>query len=139
MLVITKNLGAFDLTRRGWKAWKRTKGPMVLTSKCLRTWSAGVSRTFATMSSNPAFETRVSMCSIPCLVLSSSTAAAGSESTVESILTVTILEPDPTGREEKTLLAEATSRTAATIVVEGRWIKAVRRPSPIPRLAPVMR
>lgn len=111
---------------------------MVLASMCLRTWSADVSRTGATMSRRPALEIKTSSLVIEYLEASSATAAAGSVSTVESILTIMSLESLPTGTEARDIVAEAMSRTAATTVVSGRAIMAERRPFPMPLLAPVI-
>lgn len=112
---------------------------MVLTSICFLTWSAGVSRTGAMMSRRPALDRRTSRCVMLCLVLSSSAAAAGSVSTVESIFMIMILLPLPTGTSLRDSVAEAVFRTAAMTVVSGRRTKAERRHLPIPRLAPVIR
>ena len=69
---------------------------------------------------SPAFEIRISTLMMECLVSSSLTAEAGSESTVESILTMISLLSLPTVTEERSLVDLATSRTAAMTVVLGR-------------------
>lgn len=135
--VMTKNLGLEDASRSSKKAWMRMSGPMVLTSKCLRTASAGVSSVGAMISRSPALETRTSTLVMP-WDLSSLTASAASVAEVESILTVMILLPAPTFTVLKVFLAASTLRTAAMTVLLGRAARTSRRPSPMPRLAPVI-
>ena len=72
---------------------------MVFTSMCLRITSGEVSRTGLGFSSIPALEIKTSRCMIPCLVVSSVTAAAGSVSIVESILTIISLLFLPVGTD----------------------------------------
>lgn len=76
---------------------------------------------------------------IPCLVVTSVTAAAGSVSIVESILRIISLLSLPVGTDESVFVEAAMSRTAAMIVVFSRAMRATRRPRPIPLLASVMR
>jgi len=66
---------------------------------------------------------------MPCLDLSSSTATKASVSEVESIFTMMSLLSLPTVTMLKALATEATSRTAAMTVVDGRATKTSRSPS----------
>lgn len=116
-------------------------GAIVLTSICLLIDSGEDSRTgvMASDSINPALEMRKSSLLIPCVDLSSETAVNGSVSEVESIVMGMILLFWPRGMLEKIERDEERVRTAAMMVVFGRETSVVRRPLPIPRLAPVMR
>ena len=71
---------------------------------------------------SPALEIRTSTLVMEYFVSSSLTAAAGSVSIVESILTIINLESFPTTTEERSLVDLVTSRTAATTVVLARAI-----------------
>lgn len=90
------------------------------------------------VSRRPALESKMSTLAMLCLDFSSSTAAAGSLSTVASSFTMMILLSLPTGIELRDLVPAAVSRTAAMIVVFGRVMIAERMPFPIPLPAPVM-
>ena len=136
--VRTRNWGASLSSRSGKKAWIRLSGPMVLTSRCSRTFWAGVCRVGAINPIRPALEIRMSTLVMECFVSSSLTAEAGSESTVESTLTTMSLLFLPTVSEDKSWFDLATSRTAAMTVLLARARYVERRALPIPLFAPVM-
>ncbi|KAJ0158244.1 hypothetical protein CTA2_12003 [Colletotrichum tanaceti] len=126
----------------GAAARKRTSGATELTVKCSRADLNSTSETLAgaPVPAMPALAMTTSRAAMPCSVRMVSTAAAGSDSTNESILTTTSREPSPLGRSARALEEGFDgSRTPAMTVVEGRRSSRDTKPRPIPRLAPVMR
>jgi len=125
--------------RSGATAWKSKMGPMVLTLTCVRKLSGVVLRIVLPDWLIPAFAMTMSRDVMECFDWSSAIAVVGSVSEEASSLMRMSLELGPLGREVRVGVERKMSRTAAMMVVLGRWRRVDVRPRPMPRFAPVIR